>query len=440
MNKDSIIKVCKEAGVRFIRLQFSDIMGVNKNVEVPLSQLEKALDGQICFDGSSIQGFARIEESDMVLKPDLSTFTILPWHEGGESSKEARVICDIASADGTSFMGCPRTVLKEELKKAAARGFEFMVGPEIEFFLFHRDQHGNITTSTHDAGGYFDLTPIDRGEMCRRQVVEWLEQMGFEIEASHHEVAIAQHEIDFHYVSALNAADNICTFKFVVRKAALSYNLHATFMPKPIYGQCGSGMHVNQSLCQKGKNLFYDPKGLYGLSDIARHYLAGILAHAPAITAIANPLINSYKRLVPGYEAPTTIAWARRNRSPLIRIPEGSSKATRIELRSPDPSCNPYLTLAVILAAGLDGIEKKLIPDEPITENVYTLSQEEQRKYKKLPGSLAEALDALEADPLIMQTLGDHCAHSFIRAKRGAWQEYISQVHPWEIDRYLAAY
>lgn len=441
MTKEEIIKRCKEENVRFLRLQFTDIMGINKNVEVPVSQLERALDGHICFDGSSIEGFARIEESDMVLSPDLSTFAILPWYDGQEGGREGRVICNIVKADGSPFMGCPRTMLRRQVERAAKMGYELMVGPEIEFFLFHRDQHGNITTTTHDAGGYFDLTPIDRGELCRRRIVEWLESMGFEIEASHHEVAIAQHEIDFHYLSALHAADRICTFKFVVRKAALEYNLHATFMPKPIFGQCGSGMHVNQSLCDsKGNNVFYDPDGKFGLSKLAMHYMAGILAHAEAITAIANPLINSYKRLVPGYEAPTTIAWAQRNRSPLIRIPEARGKATRIELRSPDPSCNSYLALAAILAAGLDGIEKEMDPGAPITENIYQLSHEEQLKMRNLPVNLSAALDALENDQVIMNALGDHCAQNFIRAKRSAWQEYIAQVHQWEIDRYLATY
>ncbi|MBN2724274.1 MAG: type I glutamate--ammonia ligase [Deltaproteobacteria bacterium] len=439
MDIKTVLDTCNKNDVRYLRLQFTDILGMNKNVEVPSSQFERALNGEIYFDGSSIEGFARIEESDMMLIPDLSTFRILPWSEEG-CGKEARVMCDIYSTDKKPYEGCARGALKRILHEAEDLGFSMMVGPEIEFFLFQRDKHGEITTDTHDRGGYFDLTPVDRGETARRRIVEDLEKMGFEIEASHHEVASAQHEIDFKYDEALRASDNICTFRFVVRKIAMDYNLHATFMPKPIYGELGSGMHTNQSLFRDGKNCFVGDTSSWGLSDLALNYIGGLMHHADAITAITNPLINSYKRLVPGFEAPTTIAWARRNRSPLIRVPDARGQSTRIELRSPDPSCNPYLANAVILAAGLDGIKKKIDPGAPLKENIYDLDPERKNQYRQLPGSLAAALDAFEKSDLMKKTLGEHIFTNYLRAKRSEWSEYVTRVHQWEIDQYLGRY
>ena len=343
-----------EDKVRFIRLQFIDIMGMNKNVEIPEGQFEKALDGQILFDGSSIEGFARIEESDMKLRPDPDTFHILPWEEPRGQGKVGRLICDVVHPDGTEFGGCCRTILKRQIARAREMGYEMMVGPEAEFFLFERDAEGKATTRTADAGGYFDLTPIDQGEEARRAMVNILEQVGFEIETAHHEVAPGQHEIDFKYEPALKQADNITTFKLVVRRVAMDYNLHATFLPKPVFGINGSGMHCHLSLFKDDRNVFDDPEGPRGLSVTAHQFIAGLLTHAKAITALANPLVNSYKRLVPGYEAPTHIAWSERNRSPLCRIPASRGQGSRVELRSPDPACNPYLALAAILAAGLE--------------------------------------------------------------------------------------
>ncbi len=339
MTKAEILKRCKEQEVQFLRLQFTDIFGVNKNVEVPASQFEKALDGEVLFDGSSIEGFARIEESDMLLKPDLNTFRIFPWsnHEG----KIGRLICDIMNPDGTPFEGCPRQTLKRVCKKAEKMGYVMQAGPEAEFFLFLIDENGNPTRNTHDSAGYFDLAPLDLGEDARREIVNVLNSLGFEVEAGHHEVAKGQHEIDFKHAPAVETADNVSTFKFVVRKIAQKYNLHATFMPKPVFGINGSGMHVHQSLTRDGKNVFYDPKSPDGLSTVAKQYIAGILKHAKSFVAITNPLVNSFKRLVPGYEAPVNIAWSERNRSPLVRVPAKRGASTRIEVRVPDPSANP---------------------------------------------------------------------------------------------------
>jgi len=439
---DEIKNKFVEEKVRFIRLQFIDIMGINKNVEIPEGQFEKALDGNILFDGSSIEGFVRIEESDMKLKPDPYTFTILPWEEKSGQGKVCRLICDISNPDGSEFMGCCRTILKKQLKKAKKLGFEMMVGPEAEFFLFQRDELNRPTTDTHDTGGYFDLTPIDQGEEARRAMVNILEKIGFEIEAAHHEVAPAQHEIDFKYESALKQADNISTFKLVVRKVALDHNLHATFLPKPVFGINGSGMHCNLSLFKDGVNAFDDPNGQRGLSTLAYQFIAGLLKHARSVTALANPLVNSYKRLVPGYEAPTDIAWSEKNRSPLLRIPASRGSGSRVELRSPDPSCNPYLALAAILGAGLDGIENELSPPAPIQGNVYDLNgdQRTEQGIDSLPGNLNEALQSLVDDPVISDVLGKHCLNYFIQAKKHEWQEYIAHVSKWEIDRYLNRY
>ncbi|HPR63620.1 MAG TPA: glutamine synthetase family protein [Thermoanaerobaculia bacterium] len=437
-----ILKQCDRDNVKFLRLMFTDILGMNKNVEVPRSQFEKALAGEIMFDGSSIEGFTRIEESDMLLKPDLRTFRTFPWdHKGG--GKVARLICDIYNPDHTPFDGCPRLTLKRAVEKASSMGYKLVAGPEVEFFLFQRDDEGNPIVETHDAGGYFDLTPVDLGEEARREIVEDLEIMGFEVEAAHHEVAPGQHEIDFRYMDAVEAADNVMTFKFIVKKVALDYNLHASFMPKPIFGVNGSGMHTHQSLLdQEGNNTFYDPKTDDQLSAIAKGYIGGILTHVRSFVAVTNPLVNSFKRLVPGYEAPINVAWSEKNRSPLVRVPAKRGMSTRCEVRVPDPSCNPYLAFAVMLASGLDGIERNLDPGPPVNRNIFTMSEREKRRLKirQLPPKLSDALDLLEKDPLMRETLGNHIFSHYIYTKRTEWASYISAVHPWEIDRYLVNY
>jgi glutamine synthetase len=442
MDREDIVRIVEEEDVRFLRLQFTDMMGIIKNVEIPRSQFDKALDGQIMFDGSSIEGFSRIEESDMLLVPDLETFRVNPW-ANPDGTKVARMICDVHQPDGSPFAGCPRLALKRVVERARAKGYQMVAGPEAEFFLFSKDAEGNTLTETHDVGGYFDLTPVDRGEECRRDIVIVLEAMGFEVEAAHHEVAPGQHEIDFKYADALACADNVVTFRFVVKKVALEHNLHATFMPKPLVGVNGSGMHTHQSLLdERGNNTFYDPDGRWQLSSTALSYIAGLLDHSAAMVAITNPLINSYKRLVPGFEAPTNVAWSERNRSPLVRVPARRGMSTRCELRLPDPACNPYLALAVMLAAGLDGIERGLDPGEPVNENIFAMSERRKRRLKirQLPASLADALDHLERDKVILDALGDHVAQHYVQAKRQEWLEFIAHVHPWEQERYLAEY
>ena len=435
-----ILELTAKHEVDFLRLQFIDILGVNKNVEVPKSQFEKALEGDIMFDGSSIEGFVRIEESDMVLKPDRATFRILPYDD--EGGRVARVICDIYNPDGSSFAGCTRQALKRQIAKARALGYQMMAGCEAEFFIFQLDASGDPTTDTHDQGGYFDLTPVDRAEEIRRLIIKDLVSMGLEVEAGHHEVAPGQHEIDFQYAEALETADNLGTFRFVVRNVAYRHGFLATFMPKPIFGQNGSGMHTHQSLFKDGKNAFHDPKGTWELSDVALRYIAGLLEHASGFCAVTNPLVNSYKRLVPGFEAPTNIAWSMRNRSPLVRIPDRRGEGTRCELRMPDPSANPYLALAVQLAAGLDGLERKLTPPDPVDKNIFEMSYRERRKYRidELPRDLHEALNMIEKDPVVRDALGPHIYERFVEAKREEWQEYIGQVGEWELKRYLGQY
>ena len=439
-SKRDILELCKKQGISFLRLQFTDILGVNKNVEVPDSQFEKALEGDIMFDGSSIEGFVRIEESDMVLKPDLETFRILPYDD--EGGRVARLICDIYNPDGTSFAGCTRQTLKRQVTKAESLGFEMKAGAEAEFFIFQLDASGDPTTATHDKGGYFDQTPVDRAEEIRRLIIRDLVSMGFEVEAGHHEVAPGQHEIDFRYTEALETADNLATFRFIVRNVAYRHGFIATFMPKPIFGQNGSGMHTHQSLFRGEQNAFHDPKGKWELSATALQYVAGLLKHACGFCAVTNPLVNSYKRLVPGYEAPTNVAWSMRNRSPLVRIPDRRGIGTRCELRMPDPSANPYLALAVQLAAGLDGIERKLVPPDPVNKNIFTMSFRERRKFRidELPRDLHEALNELEKDDVIRAALGPHIYERFVEAKREEWQEYIGQVSEWELNRYLGQY
>jgi glutamine synthetase len=440
-SKEDIIRMVQEEDVEFIRLQFTDIFGQLKNVAITASQIEKAVNNQIMFDGSSIEGFVRIDESDQYLYPDLDSFTIFPWRPS--QGKVARLICDVHNPDGTPFMGDPRYVLKRALEKAKAMGYDaFNVGPEAEFFLFQTDDEGLPTTKTNDEAGYFDLGPLDHGESTRREICLALEQMGFEIEASHHEVARGQHEIDFKYADALRTADNIMTFKLAVKTLAQKNGLHATFMPKPIFGINGSGMHTNMSLFKNGKNIFYDPNGEKGLSKEAYSFIAGILAHVKGMAAVTNPLVNSYKRLVPGYEAPCYLAWSASNRSALIRIPAARGQSTRVELRSPDPACNPYLELAVCLVAGLDGIEKGMVPPAEVTENIFAMDQAEREAHgiESLPGSLEEALHALEADPLILDALGEHVADNYIAGKQAEWDEYRTRVSSWEREKYIINY
>ncbi len=435
--KEDIMTLVDDEDVEFIRLQFTDMFGSLKNVAITSSQLEKALDNKCMFDGSSIEGFVRIEESDMYLFPDLSTLEIFPWRP--QQGKVARLICDVHRPNGEPFEGDPRYILKRAIKEAADMGYSFEVGPECEFFLFHTDENGLPTTLTHEQAGYFDLGPLDLGENARRDMVLTLEDMGFVIEASHHEVAPAQHEIDFRYDEALATADNIMTFKLAVKTIAKRHGLHATFMPKPKFGVNGSGMHINMSLSKDGKNIFDDPSDKLGLSKEAYYFIGGIIKHMKGMTAITNPLVNSYKRLVPGYEAPVYIAWSATNRSPLIRIPASRGEGTRIELRCPDPSANPYLALAVCLRAGLDGIKNKIEPPASVDCNIFAMSEEEKKALgiEAIPGTLIEAVNELEKDEFIKEVLGAHVSSKYIEAKRAEWANYRSQVTDWEINQYL---
>ena len=437
MTKEQILEMVDEFEVEFIHLQFTDILGVMKNVSITSDQLNKALNNEIMFDGSSIDGFSRIEESDMYLHPDLSTFTIFPW---SNYPKEARFICDVYNADGTPFLGCPRYILKKSLKEAAEMGYVFNVGPECEFFLFNTNEKGEPSLDTHDNAGYFDLAPVDLGGNARKEMTTTLMDMGFEIEASHHEAAPGQHEIDFKYADALTTADNIMTFKLVVRIIAQRHGLHATFMPKPKFGVNGSGMHINMSLATLDNiNAFWKEDDEFHLSEVAYKFLGGILKHAKSYTALTNPTINSYKRLVPGYEAPVNIAWSQSNRSPLVRIPSNHKKDTRIELRSPDPCANPYLALATILKSGLDGIKNDLVPASPICTNVYHMSNEEikEKGIENLPTSLFDAIREFIKNPLMKEALGEHAYERFIDSSLYEWQEYSKNISEWELDRYL---
>jgi len=435
VRRRELLERMKKDRIHFLRLMFSDIQGHGKNVEIPDSQFDKALRGEIMFDGSSIEGFSRIEESDMLLVPDLDTYTPLPF--SSEHGREARLICDVYQADHTPFAGCPRQTLKRTIARFGEMGLRPVCGPEMEFFLFELDDDGLPTNRTHDAGGYFDLLPVDRGEECRRDVVNMLEAIGFEIEAAHHEVAPGQHEIDFKYADALVSADMVVTLRMIVKKVARDFGLHATFMPKPICGINGSGMHVHQSLFRRegdrSTNAFYDPDGPYQLSDTARWYIGGILAHARAFVALTNPLVNSFKRLVPGFEAPVNVAWSEHNRSPLARVP------TRVEVRVPDPSCNPYLAFTAMLASGWDGIVNRSDPGAPVDKNIFSMSAREKRrmKIKQLPGSLGEALVQLRKDRVLQEALGEHIWAQFLEHEQAVWQEYVAQVHPWEVARYL---
>lgn len=437
--KADILKIAKEKEVRFVRLQFTDILGSIKNVAISVSQLEKALDNQCMFDGSSIEGFVRIEESDMKLHPDYNSFALFPWRE---NNSVARLICDVYKPDGTPFHGSPRQVLKNVLDEAKELGYTFNVGPECEFFLFRNDDQGKPTLQTFDDAGYFDMGPVDPGEDVRRDIVLNLEQMGFEIEASHHECARGQHEIDFKYGDALTTADRVMTFKLAVKTIAHKHGLHATFMPKPIFGIAGSGMHINISMAKDGKNVFCDESDKNGLSSTAYSFIAGIMEHIKGMTAVTNPLVNSYKRLVPEFEAPVYIAWSAQNRSPLIRVPAARGQGTRVELRSADPSANPYLALAVTIAAGLDGVKKGLVPPPAVDGNIYAMSDAQRKKHKiqMLPTSLECAITELKKDKLICNTLGEHILEKYVEAKELEWQNYKTRISQWEIDEYLSKY
>lgn len=437
---EDVIAMAKELDVKFVRLQFTDILGILKNVAITVERLENALRDGVTFDGSSIEGFVRVEESDMLLKPDPTTFTVFPWRP--REGAVARLICDICYPDGTAFEGCPRQTLRRVLSEAAAMGYQVNIGVEGEFFLFHTDENGRPTTVTHDRGGYFDLSPVDLGENARRDMVLVMDEMGMDVAASHHEASPGQHEIAFGHTEALRASDNIVTMRFVVRSIAQRHGLYASFMAKPLFGTNGSGLHLSHSLFSNGRNVFFDPIKPYQLSETALYFIGGLLEHSRAITAITNPTVNSYKRLVPGFEAPTHTAWAFRNRSPLIRIPVQRGDATRIELRGPDPTCNPYLALACSIKAGLDGISRKIMPPEPVNENIFDSDPQEleKRGIKRLPTSLGAALEALSQDELLKATLGRHIYEKFIQAKQLEWEAFSRFVHKWELDEYLAKF
>ncbi len=436
-----IMKIAEGEDVRLIQLRFVDIHGAPKQMTVHVDMLDKALNNEIMLDGSSIQGFRSIETSDMFFFPDRASFQVLPWTVADK--KIASLCCDIYNPDQTPFEGCPRNNLKRVLAKAAKTGYIYNVGPELEFFLFQKDHDGLPTLETHDQAGYYDLSPDDLGEEVRCKIVETLENLGFEVEASHHEVANGQHEIDFKYADALTTADNVITFRTVTRKIASEYGLHATFMPKPIFGINGSGMHCNQSLSTlQGANCFVDDKGDYQLSQAALQFIAGLLHHARSFTAVTNPLVNSYKRLVPGYEAPVYIAWSPSNRSALIRVPAKRGNSTRVELRSPDPSSNPYLSFAMMLTAGLDGIERKMQVPAPTQLNIYKLDEalREEHSIESLPGSLWEAMGEFQKSTIAKEALGEHIYQEFIKAKTKEWNDYRTSVSPWELDQYMSKF
>ncbi|OAQ54597.1 NAD/FAD-dependent oxidoreductase [Natrinema mahii] len=441
--EEEVLDEIEAEDIDFLRLQFTDILGTVKNVSVPARQAEKAFTEGIYFDGSSIEGFVRIQESDMRLKPDPETFAVLPW-QNREDGASARMICDVIdTSTGEPFEGDPRRVLKNTLERADEMGYTVNAAPEPEFFLFEEDEDGRATTETGDHGGYFDLAPKDLASDVRRDIIYGLEEMGFEIEASHHEVAKGQHEINFEYDDALSTADNVGTFRTVVRAIAAQHDQHATFMPKPIPRINGSGMHTHLSLFEDGENAFHDEDGQFDLSETAQSFIAGILEHAPAITAVSNPTVNSYKRLVPGYEAPVYVAWSDRNRSALIRKPAARvPAASRIEARFPDPSCNPYLALAALISAGLDGIERDLECPDPIRENIYEFDEAKREEYgiETLPTNLGEAVDALEEDEVIYETLGDHVGPKFVEAKSQEFEDYLVDVSDWELERYLETF
>jgi len=442
-SKESVLAAVEEKGVDFVHLQFTDVVGIVKGVTIPVDRLPEALEAGVWFDGSSIQGFARIAESDMYLMPDPATFAVIPW-EQHPGRVAARLICDVYTPGFEPFVGDPRGVLKGVLGEAQEMGYVYQTGPELEFFLFRMGENGETAPCPHDQGGYFDLS-TDLAVEVRKDMVNALRAFGIRVEASHHEVASGQHEIDFRYADALRAADNTVTFKYALKAVAKEHGLHATFMPKPILGINGSGMHTHQSLidARTGENVFADPGDEYGLSKVAKQFVAGQLAHARGMCAVLAPLVNSYKRLVPGYEAPVYVSWARVNRSALIRVPKVSDlQATRLELRCPDPSCNPYLAFAVMLKTGLEGIKQGMEPPKPAEENLYhlDLARVRARHMEILPGSLAEALEELARDTLVQGALGRHVYEQFMEAKTQEWDEYRLQVTPWEVKRYLPIY
>ncbi len=442
MTKEEIKKIIEKENVHFFRLQFCDINGFMKNVAVPHSQIEKALDGKIMFDGSSIDGFVRIHESDMYLKPDYNTFCVMPWRNK-DGIATARIICNVYKADETPFEGCPRGNLKRVLDEAKELGYTMNVGTEAEFFLFERDGNGDSTTKTHDKAGYFSVDPEDSGINCRREIIDTLVAMGFEVEASHHEVANGQHEVNFKYADALESADNTITFKWVVKTIAKQHNLHATFMPKPIFGINGSGMHTNQSLFNlDGSNAFVDESDPLLLSKVAYQYLAGAIKNARGFAAVTNPLVNSYKRLVPGYEAPVYLAWSASNRSALIRIPASRGVSTRVEIRCPDPTCNPYLAFAMMLNSGLDGVKNQLTPPPSIDSNIFSMTDAEKvdAGIINMPASLKEALEELKVNPIAKETLGDHIFEKYIANKEMEWDKFRTAVTDWELTEYLDIY
>jgi len=437
-DKEYILKTARDNKVRFIRLWFTDVLGFLKSFAITASELEKALEDGMGFDGSSIQGFARIDESDMIAKPDVSTFQLLPWRSKDEAAV-ARIFCDVVQPNGQPYEGDPRYVLKRTLKQAADMGYTYYVGPELEYFYF-KSSKGE--PEGLDEGGYFDLTPMDLASDLRRDTVMMLEDMGIEVEYSHHEVAPSQHEIDLRYTDALTMADNAMTYRLVVKEVALKYGAYATFMPKPVYGQNGSGMHVHQSLFEGTRNAFFDADDKFHLSKVAKHYIAGLLRYAPEITLVTNQWVNSYKRLVPGYEAPVYVSWALRNRSDLIRVPEykpGKETATRIEYRSPDPACNPYLAFAVMLAAGLEGIKNEWEAPEPVEQNVYEMTEAERkaRGINTLPENLHDAITLAENSDLLRNTLGEHVFTKLIENKKREWDRFKAQVTKFELEEYL---
>ena len=435
--REEVFEVIKNQDVKFVGLWFTDILGRLKSVSITVSELETAFDEGVGFDGSSIKGFARIDESDMVAKPDPATFQIIPWRPKGDVV--ARMFCDIQNPDGSPYKGDPRYILKRSLERLEKEyGYTFYVGPELEYFYFKNGKNPEVL----DEGGYFDLTTLDAGVDMRRETILMLEAMGIKVEFSHHEVSPSQHEIDLRYKDALTMADQVMTYRIVVKEIAQQHGCYATFMPKPIFGVNGSGMHVHQSLFKGDKNAFFDPNDEYHLSDVGKGYIAGLLKHAPEITSVTNQWINSYKRLVPGYEAPVYITWARRNRSTLVRVPmykPNKEKATRVEFRSPDPACNPYLAFSVMLAAGLAGIKNKYELPPPTEKDVYRLSDEERAKegIKTLPGSLIEAITLTEKSELVREALGDHIFNNFITSKKVEWDRYRMNVTEWELKEYL---
>ena len=436
--KDDILRMVRDEDVEFIRLQFTDIFGTMKNVAITSAQLEKALSNRCMFDASLIDGFARVEESDMYLYPDINTFVTFPWRP--QQGKVARFICDIYRPDGSRFSGDPRFILQKAISHADRLGYRFNVGTSNEFFLFDTDEYGNPTTGTHEKAGYFDVSPLDMGENARRDIVLVLEQMGFEVESSNHEKAPAQHEINFHYTEGLDAADKIITFRFAVKTIAKRHGLHATFMPKPHQGTPGSGMHINISLDKDGRNAFYSETAPGQLSDEARYFIGGLMRHIYGMTAILNPVINSYKRLSPGNEAaPVYVAWSFSNRTPLIRIPASASENTRIELRSPDSASNPYLALALCLEAGLDGIENKIEPPADVEGNIFSMTSEERKKagITMLPEHLGEALTELQQDSFVCSVLGEDICNKFVDAKLNEFADYRAHVSQWEVEHYL---